>query len=60
MVVPLENNVLDKKYIDKLKSYAWENKIETEDFILTHEINTTTYSDSDHQYAEIYLKIREK
>ena len=60
MVVPLENNVLDRKYIDRLKNYAIKEGIETEDFILTHEINTTTYSDADHQYAEIYLKIKEK
>ena len=60
MVVPLENNILDKKYLDKLKGYAKENDIEVEDFIITHEINTTTYSDSDHQYAEIYLKIKDK
>ena len=58
MVVPSEGSKLNKKYIEKIKNYADENKIELEDYVLTHEINTTAYADKQHEYKEIYIKIK--
>lgn len=58
IVVPSEGNKLNKKYIDIIKEYAEENDIELENYIITHEINTTAYADRHHEYKEIYIKIK--
>lgn len=60
MVVPSEGSKLNKKYIEKIKNYADENQIELENYILTHEINTTAYADKQHEYKEIYIKIKQR
>lgn len=60
MVVPSEGSKLNKKYIEKIKDYAYDNNIELENYIITHEINTTAYADKQHEYKEIYIKINQK
>lgn len=58
MVVPSDENKLDEKYINMIKDYAEDKNIELENYIITHEINTTAYADKRHEYKEIYIKIK--
>ncbi|TQQ83904.1 MerR family transcriptional regulator [Peptacetobacter hominis] len=58
IVSPLKNGKLDINAVNKIYEYADKNNIRLDNFIIAHEINTTTYSDKDHHYSEIYIKIK--